>query len=69
VAEQARFDVLGAEGFAQERVVHEINLADGKVVGGSPVSVDFPEFFRRQWSSGLRWHGFTLSEADFGTRL
>jgi hypothetical protein len=40
MAEQAGRDVLGLQPFAQRRVVTEVDLADGEVVGGSPVGVD-----------------------------
>ena len=40
MAKQARLDVLATERLAQQRVRHQVNLADGQVVGGSPVRVD-----------------------------
>jgi hypothetical protein len=40
VAEQARLDVLGREPFLQERVVEEVDLPHGEVVGCAPVGVD-----------------------------
>ncbi len=40
VAEQARLDVLGREGFAQQRVGEQVDLADGKVVRGPPPGVE-----------------------------
>ena len=45
VAEEHVLDVLGLEGLAEEGVVVEIDLADGEVIGGSPVGVDFLEEF------------------------
>lgn len=44
VAEQPRFDVLGDERFAEQRIVLEIDLADRQIVGGPPVAVDLLEF-------------------------
>ena len=38
--QQARLDVLGAQRLAQQRIRHQVDLADGQVVGGSPVRVD-----------------------------
>ena len=46
VAQQARLDVLLAQRFAQQRIFHQIDLADRKIIGSAPVRVDLPEFFR-----------------------
>ncbi len=47
------------EGLAEERVVQEINLADGEVVGGAPVRVDVFQFLGRERAGGLVFgHGF-----------
>ena len=43
VAEQARLDVRGLERLAQQRVVEQVDLADGQVVGGAPPGVDPPQ--------------------------
>ena len=43
VAEEARFDVFEFERLFEERIVVEIDLADGEVVGGAPVGVHFGE--------------------------
>ena len=40
VAEQPRLDVGRLERLAQQRVVEQVDLADGQVVGGPPVGVD-----------------------------
>jgi hypothetical protein len=40
VAEQPGLDVFGGEVLAQQRVVQQVDLADGQVVGGPPVGVD-----------------------------
>ena len=42
VAKQSRLHVRPFKGFPEERVVHEIDLPDRKVVRGSPVGVNFP---------------------------
>ena len=44
VAEQPRLDVLGAQRLAQQRVVHQVDLADGQVIGRPPPRVDQPQF-------------------------
>ena len=44
VPEQSRFDVLGRQRFAQQRVVQQVDLADRQVVGGAPVGIDQFEF-------------------------
>ena len=46
VAEEAFFDILEFEGLFEERVVVEVDLANGEIVGGAPVGVDFFEHFR-----------------------
>ena len=48
VAEQPRLDVLRPERLAQQRVVLQIDLADGQVVRGPPVGVEEVELARRQ---------------------
>ncbi len=40
VAEQARLDLIGAQGFAQQRVVEQVDLSYREVVRGPPVRVD-----------------------------
>ena len=40
VAEQPRFDVLGRQGLAQQRVVQQVDLPHGQVIGGPPVGVE-----------------------------
>jgi len=39
VSQQARLDMFRLKRFAQQRVRHQVNLPDGKVVGGAPVAV------------------------------
>ncbi len=48
VAEQARLDVLRLQRLAQERVVEQVDLRDGEVVGRPPVGVDQAQLFVRQ---------------------
>lgn len=45
MAEQARLDVFGLERLMQEWIVHQIDLADRKVVCGAPVAVDQRKLF------------------------
>jgi hypothetical protein len=40
VPEQARLHVLAVERLAQQRVVEQVDLADGQVVGGAPVRIE-----------------------------
>ena len=40
MTEQARLDVLGPQRLAQQRIRHQVDLADGQVVGSAPVRVD-----------------------------
>jgi hypothetical protein len=44
VSEEARFDVIECQRTFKERIVFEVDLADGEVVGGAPVGVDQSEF-------------------------
>ena len=46
VAEQPALDVLRPQGFAQQRVVEQIDHARCKVIAGAPVRVDLPQFRR-----------------------
>src|SRR3954453_12038864 len=59
VAEQARLDVLRLEPLLQERVVEQVDLADGEVVGRAPVSVDQLELLvgERCFGGGRRHFG------------
>src|SRR5260370_23576217 len=67
VTEQARLDVMGLDRLAQQRVVEQVNLADAKVVGGTPPSIDRTQLLCRKnlgngwiahsgraWSDGVR---------------
>ncbi|PQM46103.1 hypothetical protein C1Y40_03724 [Mycobacterium talmoniae] len=40
MAQQPRLDVLGGQRFGQQRVVQQVDLPDGQVVGGAPIGVD-----------------------------
>ena len=40
VAQQPRLDVFGEKRLAQQRVVHQVDLADREIVGRPPVGVD-----------------------------
>ena len=40
VAEQARLDVLGAERLAEQRVLVQVDLSDGQVIGRAPPGID-----------------------------
>ncbi len=44
VAEQPGLDVRGLQGLAQQRVGHEVDLADREIVGGAPVRVQGAQF-------------------------
>ena len=52
MAEQARLDVLVLERVLEPRVVLEINLPNGQVIGGSPIGVHFVEQIRGE----AGWH-------------
>lgn len=39
MSEQARFDVLWPQRFPQQRIIQQINLTDGQIVGSAPVAV------------------------------
>src|ERR1022692_3537840 len=54
VAKQARLDVLGDQGAAQQGVVHEIDLAHRQVVGGPEVLVELSQFVPLRWGGGAR---------------
>ena len=40
MAEQARLDVLGPQLFLQQRIIEQVDLADGQIIGGAPIAVD-----------------------------
>src|SRR5258708_40011834 len=50
VSEQTRLSVLKLQRFAQKRVVTEINLSDGEIVGGTPVTIELVKLFGRKRS-------------------
>ena len=52
VAEQPRLDVLGQQRGAQQRVVHQVDLADRQVVRGAPRRVEQVQLGRRQRRRG-----------------
>ena len=52
VAEQPRLHVLGRERLAQERVVEQVDLADGEVVRRAPVRVEEPKLLDARPSGG-----------------
>ena len=41
--QQARLDVFQLERLLQQRIVVQINLADGQIIGGAPIGVHLPE--------------------------
>ncbi len=51
VAEQARLDVLGAQGLAQQRVGEQVDLPDREVVRRAPPGVDVRELLRGERSA------------------
>ena len=59
VPEQARLDVLGSQRLAQQRVVEQVDLADGEVVRRAPVGVDQREI-------RIRRHGRLLGVVRHG---
>ncbi len=73
MAEQARFDVFGAQGFGEQGVGHQVDLADGEVVRGAPVGVQAGEFLvgelggRLLRVGGHRW-SFRVGTAGRGAR-
>src|SRR5439155_10852140 len=54
VPEEPRLHVLGAERLAQERVVEQVDLPDGEVVGRAPVGIEEPELLRRKRAHDVR---------------
>jgi hypothetical protein len=61
MAEQPRFDVFGREGPLEERIVEQVDLADGEVVGRPPVAVDQVELLRgERTGDGMLGHSYLL---------
>ena len=60
VAEQPRLDVLRPQRLAQQRVVLQVDLADGQVVGGAPVREVHPLARRRSRRGIWRTHVRTI---------
>ena len=46
MAEQTRFNVLDFEGFLEQRIVEQIDLPNGKIIGRPPIGVHLVEQFR-----------------------
>lgn len=57
VAEEPGLDVLRTQGFGQQRVVHEVDLAHCQVVGGAPVGVELRDGVRGHVRSSVRRSG------------
>ena len=55
VAEQARLDVLGSQGLAQQRVGEQVDLPDREVVRRAPPGVDLGKFLGGQGFRGGRF--------------
>ena len=45
---EARLDVLGLQWLPQQRIVHQVDLADRKIVCSSPIAVEQTELFFAQ---------------------
>ena len=52
--QQPRLDVFELEGLGQQRIFVEVDLADGQVIGSTPVGVDLAEVLWRK-NAGLDW--------------
>ena len=48
VAEQAWLDIVKRQGALEQGIIFEVNLVNGKIVGGAPVGVHFSQYFRTQ---------------------
>jgi hypothetical protein len=44
VTQQSRFDVLDLQGLPEQRVIEQVDLADRKIIGRTPIGVQFLEF-------------------------
>jgi hypothetical protein len=67
MAKETRFNVFHGQGLFQERVVQEVNLPHGKVVGGAPVGVHEVESFIGESSCRCGHDGF-LSVRELNKR-
>ena len=63
VSKEARLDVLLLERLAQKRIVEQVDLADGQIVGGAPVGVDQRAFRLRQRALGFRRASFLFRQS------
>jgi hypothetical protein len=69
MAEQARFDMLARKRLLQERIIEEVNLADGEIVGRTPVGVDLVEQVWCESSSrSRRWDCLHMARVPTGVR-
>jgi hypothetical protein len=48
--EQAWFDMLAAKRFFEERIVHQVNLADRQIIECSPISIHSLKLVSGQWA-------------------
>ena len=53
MSEQARLDVGGSQGLSQQRIVLEVDLPNGQVVGRAPDSVESVKLFARDGHEAL----------------
>ncbi len=69
VAEEAGLDVLAQDRSGDQRVVHEVDLADGEIVRGAPPRVDLAELVRGERARDLvevvRWWGHRRAVPGF----
>jgi len=55
VPEQARFDMLWLQGLPQQRILLQVDLANGEVIGRIPVAQHPVELVRSERSLCMRW--------------
>jgi hypothetical protein len=55
MAQQARLHVVQSQRTLQQRVVFQINLAHGEIIGGTPVGIHFCQLFRAQGTVARRF--------------
>src|ERR1035437_1505131 len=66
VPEQAWLDVFRTQGFSQQRIVQQVDLARRQVVGGPPVGIDQARLIGGEWTILVAGRGRGRSRRTYG---
>jgi hypothetical protein len=58
MSQEAGFHMLNSQEFTKQRILQEIDLANRKIVRGTPVAIDLSYLIRRKWLLRRRQRSF-----------